>query len=275
MDLDTVTEFRGAPGTSWQPGDAWLGGGTWLFSEPQPGLRRLLDLHAYGWPALTERPEGLEIAATCTISELAGWRPARPWPAARLAAQCTEALLASFKVQNVATVGGNICLALPAGAMTSLAAALDATALLWSADGTSRVVPAAGLVTGPGHTALRPGELLRSVTVPAASLSCRSAFRRASLSQHGRSAAVVIGRTVSTGAGAGASGSGGGTVITVTAATPSPVQLRFAWPPAPDAAVAALDSAVRQYHEDAHGAPAWRAAMTRRYVAEIAAELAG
>ena len=148
-----------------------------------------------------------------------------------------EALLASFKVQNVATVGGNICLALPAGAMTSLAAALDATALLWSADGTSRVVPVAGLVTGPGQTALRPGELLRSVTVPAASLSCRSAFRRASLSPHGRSAAVVIGRT----AGAGASA---GTVITVTAATPRPVQLRFARPPAPDAAVAALDSAV-------------------------------
>jgi CO/xanthine dehydrogenase FAD-binding subunit len=266
VDLDTVTEFRGAPGTSWQPGDAWLGGGTWLFSAPQPGLRRLLDLHAYGWPALTERPEGLEIAATCTISELAGWRPARPWPAARLAAQCTEALLASFKVQNVATVGGNICLALPAGAMTSLAAALDATALLWSADGTSRVVPAAGLVTGPGRTALRPGELLRSVTVPAASLGCRSAFRRASLSPHGRSAAVVIGRTA---------GAGRGTVITVTAATPRPVQLRFARPPAPDAAVAALDRAVRQYHEDAHGAPAWRAAMTRRYVAEIAAELAG
>ena len=268
MDLDTVTELRGAPGTSWQPGDAWLGGGTWLFSQPQPGLRRLLDLHAYGWPALTERPGGLEIAATCTISALAGWQPAHSWPAARLAGQCCEALLASFKVQNVATVGGNICLALPAGAMTSLAAALDATARLWSADGTSRVLPAAGLVTGPGRTALRPGELLRSVTVPAASLSSRSAFRRASLTPQGRSASVVIGRTSSADAGAG-------TVITVTAATPRPVQLRFARPPAPDEAVAALDSAVAQYHEDAHGAPAWRAAMTRRFVAEIATELAG
>ncbi len=168
----------------------------------------------------------------------------------------------------MATVGGNICLALPAGAMTSLAAALDATALLWAADGTSRVLPAAGLVTGPGRTALRPGELLRSVTVPAASLSCRSVFRRASLTPQGRSAAVVTGRT----AGAGASA---GTVITVTAATPRPVQLRFARPPAPDEAVAALNSAVAQYHEDAHGAPAWRAAMTRRFVAEIAVELAG
>ena len=176
MDLDTITDYRPAPGALWQPGDAWLGGGTWLFSEPQPGLRRLLDLRGFGWAPLSERRGGLEIAATCTIAELARWRPASPrtgpaaWAAVPLLRQCCEALLASFKVQNMATVGGNLCLALPAGAMTSLAASLDATATVWSPGGGVREIPVTSFVTGPGTTVLGPGELLRSVTLPDASL---------------------------------------------------------------------------------------------------------
>jgi CO/xanthine dehydrogenase FAD-binding subunit len=276
VDLETITEYRPAPGAAWQPGDAWLGGGTWLFSEPQPGLRRLLDLRGFGWAPLTESGGGLEIAATCTIGELARWRPRGPaaaaWAAVPLLRHCCDALLASFKVQNMATVGGNICLALPAGAMTSLAAALDGVATLWSPGGGVREVPVTGFVTGPGTTVLRPGELLRSVTLPDASLRGRTAFRQASLSRLGRSAALVIGRT-----------DGPGLVITVTAATPRPVQFRFAARPSPDEATAALDRAGLDragldgghltWHDDVHGAPAWRAAMTRRFVAEVAAEL--
>jgi CO/xanthine dehydrogenase FAD-binding subunit len=277
VDIDTITEFRPAPGAAWQPGDAWLGGGTWLFSQPQPGLRRLLDLRGFGWAPLTESRGGLEVAATCTIGELARWRPAGAgpgstgagaWAAVPLLRQCCAALLASFKVQNMATVGGNICLALPAGAMISLAAALDGVATLWSPGGV-REVPVTGFVSGPGRTVLGPGELLRAVTLPDASLRGRTAFRQASLSRMGRSAALVIGRTV-----VGSTG-GPGLVITVTAATPRPAQLRFAGRPSPGEAVAALDQADLTWHDDVHGAPAWRAAMTRRFVAEVAAELRG
>ncbi len=163
----------------------------------------------------------------------------------------------------MATVGGNICLALPAGPMTSLAAALDGTATIWSADGARRQVPVADFVTGPGRTVLRPGELLRSVFVTAAALRCRTAFRRASLTPAGRSAVVVIGRRSADGA----------AVLTVTAATPRPVQLRFAALPAPQEAAAAVAAAIPAYHDDVHGAPAWRAAMTRRLAAEVTAEL--
>jgi CO/xanthine dehydrogenase FAD-binding subunit len=281
VDLDTITGYRPAPGAAWQPGDAWLGGGTWLFGQPQPGLRRLLDLRDFGWIPLTERADGLEIAATCTLAELARWRPAgtgpsstgtgstgaAAWPAVPLLRQCCAALLASFKVQNMATVGGNICLALPAGAMTSLAASLDGIATVWSPGGGVREVLVTELVTGPGTTGLAPGELLRSVTLPAASLRGRTAFRQASLSRLGRSAALVIGRTVISSTGRP------GLVITVTAATPRPAQLRFTGRPSPDQAVAALDQAHLSWHDDLHGAPAWRAAMTRRFVAEVAAEL--
>jgi CO/xanthine dehydrogenase FAD-binding subunit len=265
VDLNTVTEF--VPGTTaaWRDGDAWLGGGTWLFSQPQPRVRRLLDLTAFGWAPLSETPDGLEIAATCTLAELARWRPQQDWPAACLARQCCDALLGSFKVQNMATVGGNICLSLPAGPMTALAASLDGIATLHAPDGAAREVPVADFVTGDGRNALRPGELLRKVFIPAAPLRARSAFRQVSLSPVGRSAVLVIARR---------SPGSAETVVTITAATARPVQLRF--PGLPDAAeaVAALGAARLTYLDDVHGSAPWRAAMTRRGVADVVAELA-
>ena len=39
----------------------------------------------------------------------------------------SDSFLASLKIWNAATVGGNICMSLPAGPMISLTAALEAT----------------------------------------------------------------------------------------------------------------------------------------------------
>ena len=63
-------------------------------------------------------------------------------------------------------------------------------------------------------------------------------------------------------------------MITVTAATPRPVQLRFAAHPSPADALAALAAARPRYLDDVHGGAVWRAAMTRRCVAGVIAELA-
>ena len=272
MDLNTVTEFAPAAAAAWRDGDAWLGGGTWLFSQPQPRVRRLLDLHAFGWTPLTETRQGLRIAATCTLAELARWRPQRPayTPGAGLGRRCCDALLGSFKVQNVATVGGNICLSLPAGPMTSLTASLDGTAALAGPGGGVRRVPVTALVTGDGRNALAPGELLTHIDLPASALAARSAFRQVSLSPVGRSAVLVIARLD-----AGPVDGGPGVVITVTAATPRPVQLRFPGLPTADGALPALDAAAPTYLDDIHGGASWRAAMTRRCLAEVIAELAG
>jgi CO/xanthine dehydrogenase FAD-binding subunit len=138
----------------WRPGDAWLAGGTWLFSEPQPALTRLLDLHAFGWTALQVSPDGLDIAATCTLAELAR-QEFPPWQAASLVGQCCAALLGSFKVWNTATVGGNICLALPAGPMISLTAALDGVAEIWGTGGAVRRIPVAGAACVPASCCAR------------------------------------------------------------------------------------------------------------------------
>jgi CO/xanthine dehydrogenase FAD-binding subunit len=278
VDLATVIDLVPAPGAAWRTGDAWLGGGTWLFSEPQPATTRLLDLAGFGWPSLTETDDGLEIAATCTLAELARWRPAPEraargpgaggWAAHHLPRQCCAALLGSFKVANVATVGGNICLALPAGPMIALATALGAAARLWGPGGTSREVPVTSFVTGERATVLRPGELLRSVFLPAAALATRAASRQVSLSPAGRSAVLLIGTRAPSGA----------VTVTLTAAVPSPVQVRFTCFPHPNVLAQSLDDAVSGtsgYLDDVHGRAPWRRAMTRRAALEVAAELGG
>ena len=128
------------------------------------GVTRLLDLNAFGWTPLDESGDGVLIAATCTLAELARWPPAaaRYAPAAALARQCCHALLGSFKVHNVATVGGNICLSLPAGPMTSLASALDGAVLLRGPGGGRSGVPVADFVTGDGRNGSAPANCSRT-----------------------------------------------------------------------------------------------------------------
>ena len=272
MDLPGITDLQPARSRadlgSWQAGDAWLAGGSWLFSEPQPDISRLIDLTTMGWPALTVTERGLEIAATCTIAELAATASELPpeWPAATLITQCCNALLGSFKVWNVATVGGNVCLGLPAGPMTSLTAALDGVATVWQADGQDRAVTVTELVVDAGRTGLRPGDVVRSISLPAAALGSRTAFRQYSLSNIGRTAVLAIGRR---------GRQDGSSVFTVTASTRRPVQLRFGSLPSGDALLAALDAAGPVYYDDVHGDPRWRAELTRRALTELRDELAG
>ena len=84
MDLNTVTEVRRVNGDEsfdWRDGDGWLAGGTWLFSEPQPHLRRLLDLRGTYPAALTVDERGLRISPTCTIAELYALQTPSEWKA--------------------------------------------------------------------------------------------------------------------------------------------------------------------------------------------------
>ena len=277
MDMNTIEAVvRTTDPAQWRDGDAWLAGGTVLFSYgsyafgPQP-LKRLLDLGDAGWTPITVADDGIALAATCTIAQLYSLPAStevagRPWPALDLVRACCDSFVASFKVWNMSTVGGNLCTSLPAGPIISLCAGLDGTATILTPGGGSRSIPVAEFITGDGKNCLAPGELLRSVHLPASALSARAAFRRLSLSNLGRSGVLLIGRL------------DGGTslVLTVTAATKRPVQLRFDGVPEPDRVAAALDDAIPAglYHDDIHGLPAWRRDMTYRLAEEIRAELA-
>jgi CO/xanthine dehydrogenase FAD-binding subunit len=270
MDLNTIAEIVRPTERSeipaWRAGDAFLAGGTWLFSEPQNKLTRLIDLSTLGWPPLRATDAGLEIAATCTIAQLDAFAAPPSWTAAPLIGQCCRAFLASFKIWNMATVGGNIVMSLPAGPMISLCAALDGELLLWTPAGSERRIAVADFVTGNNRNDLKPGEIVRTIHLPAAALTRRTAFRQISLTNLGRSGALVIGTLDANGAFA----------LTVTASTPRPHQFRFAALPGAEALTARIDDEVAgNWFDDIHGLPAWRRDMTLHFARDILAELGG
>lgn len=270
MNLNTVTEVKRPKRADeihqWRNDYAWLGGGTWLFSEPQVHLTTLIDLAGLGWEPIACDAAGLRVSATCTIAELYAFEPPKDWPSGTLIGDCCRAFLSSFKIWNEATIGGNIVMSLPAGPMITLAAALEATYELWPRGGEPREVRAIDFVTGNHANVLAPGELLRSISIPAQALAKSYAIRRSELTHLGRSSVLIVGtRKRPT----------GGLTLTVTAATLKPVQLSFEGTPSPDELRDAIDAAIPDalYLDDVHGSPKHRKHLTYHYAEQIRAEL--
>jgi CO/xanthine dehydrogenase FAD-binding subunit len=270
MNLNTIVQVKRPTSVEeieWRDGHAFLGGGTWLFSEPQAATDTLVDLEQFGWPALTVTPAGLEIAATCKIVELYGLKGPAEWKAAPLFRQCIDAFLMSFKIWNAATVGGNLCMSLPAGAMISLTAALEGVCTLWPQNGKPREVPVVDFVTGMHTNVLQKGELLRSILLPAKALSKRSTMRQVSLTRYGRSAALIA---------ATVDDDGSDFLLTISAATPRPVHLRFARTPSTAELHQAIDQRLPPdaWFHDVHGSAPYKRHVTFYLAEQIRAALA-
>jgi CO/xanthine dehydrogenase FAD-binding subunit len=269
VDINTVTDVvrrpSEIPGSDWQAGDAWLAGGTWLFSDRQPDVRRLIDLVPLGWDGLTATDAGLEIGAMCTIADLYAFSAPAHWLAAPLFTISCEAFLASFKIWNSATVGGNICMSLPAGPMITMTVALEASYTVQNTDGAERTIDAADFVTGNHTNVLAPGELLRKVDIPVVALRKRHAHRRFTLTHLGRSTIFMI-ATQTPGSSDFA--------LTITAGTTHPVRLVFDTMPDADTLaerIGGLDDAV--WFDDPNGTPEHRRHLAGHFAEELRAEL--
>jgi len=271
MNLNTIVEVKRPSSADeigqWHDGYAWLAGGTWLFSEPQIATSTLIDLDGLGWPPLSATSAGMEIAATCRIADLHAFTAPAGWRALPLFKDCVNAFLMSFKIWNAATVGGNICMSLPAGAMISLTSALEGVCTLWPRNGQPREVPVVDFVTGNHQNVLRKGELLRSIHLPASALSKRYAMRQMSLTHLGRSAALIIGTV---------GDKGDDFLLTITASTPRPVHLRFRKTPSAAELRQAIDERLPAdgYFQDVHGSTPYKRHVTYYFAEQIRAELA-
>jgi len=153
--------------------------------------------------------------------------------------------------------------------MISLVSALEGHLTLWPVTGAPRNVAVVDFVTGNHANVLQPGELVRSIHLPATALRKRFAFRRASLTHLGRSAALIIGTQPE---------GGGEFVLTITAATPRPIQLRFAQMPSAAELRNAIDAKLpgdASYFGDVHGSAAYKHHLTYYFAEQIRAELGG
>jgi CO/xanthine dehydrogenase FAD-binding subunit len=149
-----------------------LAGGTDLY----PGAGAELDgpvLDITALPALKgiTLNQGLRIGAATTWAEIA----AADLPPALQGLQQAARQIGARQVQNVGSIGGNLCNASPAADGVPPLLTLDAEVELCTRDG-RRTLPLDKFILGPRKTALAPGEILVAVHVPATALAGRGAF---------------------------------------------------------------------------------------------------
>lgn len=195
MDLSNVQTYlrprQRQDITDWQEGWAWLAGGTWLFTEPQPRVTTLVDMQHMGWDERQVSPEGLTLGATCTMTQLLDLEVPDTWTGFQALRSAVHEL-ASFKVQNTATIAGNLCLALPASTFAPVMLLLNATYHIQPLRGAAYTVPAADFQTGAQQTILQPGDVLCSIHIPADFLEWRVSYRRICVATAGIAIAIVV-----------------------------------------------------------------------------------
>jgi len=163
-----------------------LAGGTDLFVRLQKGGTRPEFLVYVGelpeLRAIRGTEEGVEIGAAATHAAILASPAIARVPIMGLALRT----IGSPAVRHMGTLGGNLANASPAGDGLIPLYLLDARVNLAGPSG-ERSLPVAEFVHGPGKTALRLGELIRSVTVAFPRDGAQAYFRKV-----GRRRALVI-----------------------------------------------------------------------------------
>jgi CO/xanthine dehydrogenase FAD-binding subunit len=114
---------------------------------------------------------GWRIGATTTWTDVIEARLPPLFDALKLAAR----EVGGIQIQNAGTVAGNLCNASPAADGVPALLALDASVETASATG-SRVLPLSEFIIGPRKTALKPGEIVSAIHVPAPRTAAHSHF---------------------------------------------------------------------------------------------------
>ena len=156
-----------------------VAGGTALLTVIKQGLLRpgtLVNLHKIQEAReITYDPQnGLAIGALATIREVESAPPLRQHYAA-LAQACH--VVANVRIRNMATLGGNLAHADYQSDPPTMLAALDADVELMSAGGT-RQLNLLDFILGGYETALKPGELVTGVRIPAPPQGIRSTYMK-------------------------------------------------------------------------------------------------
>lgn len=160
-DLAAALDYRARTGAAPYAGgtDLMPGHRRWLGLRPNLPERVMFIGHLPELTGLQADGDELVIGAARTLADLEA-DPLVP----ELFRQVIAAMAAPG-VRNLATLGGNICNASPAGDTLPYLHALEARLVL-SRPGGERLVPIDQFITGPGQTDLAADELLTAVRLP-------------------------------------------------------------------------------------------------------------
>ncbi len=113
--------------------------------------------------SISEVEGGIRIGALVSANKIASSKELQNhFPVLAEAAS----LLASRQIRQVATVGGNLCTASPAGDISTALVALEAQCEIVDTSGSVRTIPITEFFKGVRQTDMKSNELLRSIIVP-------------------------------------------------------------------------------------------------------------
>ena len=153
------------------PSATLLAGGTDLMVEVNEGHRRFAGGEAATVVALAGVPEltswSVDPGRVLTLGAAVRWTQIEREPLRSLVPALAEAArtVGSPQIRHAGTVGGNLATCSPAGDGLPVLAALDAVVHLASASG-RRSLPVGEFMVGVKRTALAPGELIESISIP-------------------------------------------------------------------------------------------------------------
>jgi CO/xanthine dehydrogenase FAD-binding subunit len=202
------------------PDATFVAGGTDLLVRMRRGGAKapsaLISLRAVPELAVLEASgSAMRVGAAVPVADVARHPTVRAWFPALAGAL---GALGSRQVQNVATVGGNLCRAAPCADSAPPLLVHEARVELWSPRGT-RVIPLPEFFRGPGVTARADDEILAAILLERPPAGAGTAFLRRSrvrmdLSTANLAALVVVDR-------------GACTLARVAAGSVAPVPLRL------------------------------------------------
>lgn len=174
----TSLEEACALGLHYGSDGAFLAGGTELIPDYQrdrESAQHLIALDTISeLRGIAVKGGLLRIGALTTVAEVA----ASPLVSARLPALAEAArAIGSPQIRSMATIGGNFCRAVPCADSPPAAIAGEARVRIVGPKG-SREVDAAEFFTGVRKTALRPGDVLVEIIVPAQPAHSGTSYQR-------------------------------------------------------------------------------------------------
>ncbi len=166
MDYQTPASAEEAAALLSREGAYALAGGTDLLVKLRAGVVEpsvVVDLKSVPrLRGIEHDAKGWRIGAATTCAEIGEHAAlAAAWPGVVEALQ----LIGSTQIQGRATLGGNLCNASPAADSVPALIAAGALCEVTGADG-QRELPVEQVVTGPGRTALKPGEFILGFRLP-------------------------------------------------------------------------------------------------------------
>jgi CO/xanthine dehydrogenase FAD-binding subunit len=179
------------------PGARPLAGGTELIAKMNTGLLQpecLVDLSGVpGLHGITDQGAAVRIGPLTTFRQLSNSRLIQTrYPVLAIAAT----KIGGAQVQNLGTLGGNICNAEPCADAAAACIALRATVVIRGPGGERRM-PLEDVFASPGETVLEQAEILTDILLPPWPFPIGGAYAKLSLRRAMDQALVAVGVSLS------------------------------------------------------------------------------